>query len=385
MMMLIYPVSAATLYVGVDQDFKMIQSAIDQAKPYDTIVVECGVYHEAILLSKPVFLLGEKGCTILTHDIADDIITVSADNCTISGFIIQNCSNESYAGMYVLSDGNRIEQNRFSDNEGWGLYLYHVNDNQIVNNSFSDDGINIVGSKENWVSTKVNGNMVHGNPVIWLVNRNNFTLHSQRLGQLFLVNSSTCLIENVSVSHTDQGVVLGYSENNTLVNNSVSSNRFGIRLQYSHHNALEGNYVAQNLYGMYVTHSDSNLFIRNKLIQNLLYGSYFCCNSKYNILTLNSFLNNTEVGYDYFENDWSQNNIGNFYSDYTGVDSDNDGIGETGYKIPPDFGENVDAYPIVDFWKIGRNQESETPGFGFPLMLMFIVVFVSILLIKKRK
>jgi nitrous oxidase accessory protein NosD len=98
--------SGETLTVGPNQPFTTIQSAIDSAQPYDIIQVSCGIYHESIQLLKPLSLHGETGCTIITHPDDADIITVSADNCTITGFTIQNGRNESYSGLYILSDGN---------------------------------------------------------------------------------------------------------------------------------------------------------------------------------------------------------------------------------------------------------------------------------------
>jgi parallel beta-helix repeat protein len=375
-------ISAEVLTVGKNMQYQRIQAAIDAADPYDTVQVSCGRYEEVLQLLKPLNLQGEPGCTILTHSSDNDLITISADNCTISGFTIQNARNSSYSGLFVLSDGNSIINNTFINNSGWGVYLYHCEKNTIIDNDFTNDGICMVGSRDEWVSMTVSGNMVLGKPIKWLANQQSKTINDQTYGQLVLINSSNCVIDNITVSGTDQGIVLAYSENCTITNTTTRTCRFGIRIQYSDSNLLSGNLLTNHQYGFYITHSDRNLIMQNIIQHNTEYGCYFCCNSKGNTLSKNRFINNTYSAYDYFENDWSKDSIGNYYSDYTGVDNNNDGIGDSPYEIPPAFGENIDSYPIIDFEIISQQEPTDTPGFS--LLILLFSTFI-ILQRKKRK
>jgi len=43
---------------------------------------------------------------------------------------------------------------------------------------------------------------------------------------------------------------------------------------------------------------------------------------------------------------WDCGSYGNYWSDYTGIDEDGDGIGNTPYQIPG--GNNKDRYPLME-------------------------------------
>jgi parallel beta-helix repeat protein len=63
-----------------------------------------------------------------------------------------------------------------------------------------------------------------------------------------------------------------------------------------------------------------------------------------NILYLNNFNDNSVHAVDHGSNHWSHEGQGNFWSDYTGVDTNHDGIGDTAYSIPPN---GSDPHPLI--------------------------------------
>ena len=50
--------------------------------------------------------------------------------------------------------------------------------------------------------------------------------------------------------------------------------------------------------------------------------------------------------FDTSDNSWDEGEEGNYYSDYTGFDSDSDGINDTPYIIPG--GDNQDRFPLMN-------------------------------------
>jgi len=67
-----------------------------------------------------------------------------------------------------------------------------------------------------------------------------------------------------------------------------------------------------------------------------------------NKIFLNNFINNSvnaEVGSNK-HNNWNVGQKGNYWDDYTGIDSNSDGIGDTPYPILEDG--NIDNYPLIN-------------------------------------
>jgi len=361
-------------------EHKSIQSAVDSAKSGDTIFVHCGLYNESVDLYKNINLVGEVGCTILTAK-DDDIISINANGCTVSGFVIINCSNNDFSGINIESDNNVIENNAIEENSGWGVYIYHSSNNIIRNNTFKNDSICLIGQKSEWTSSTLQNNTVNNLPVLFYKNEKNLEISNQIAGQIILANCSYCEIINNTVSGSDQGIILGHCSNNSVEKNHASNTVMGIRLQYTENNVVRKNNVSNNDYGLYITHSNRNEIYENEIFLNKIYGCYLCCNSKNNEFHRNNFSLNDVSAFDYFENNWSKENIGNYWSDYAGFDSNNDGIGDTPYDIPPDYGSNKDNHPIVDYNLI-KKESNGTSGFSIAI-LVFSLIFI--LFLGKRR
>ena len=83
----------------------------------------------------------------------------------------------------------------------------------------------------------------------------------------------------------------------------------------------------------------------NTISENGNHGLYLN-NSNSNTILYNNLINNTQNAYDNGDNTWSTAQGGNYWSDYTGNDTNGDGIGDTPYAIPG--GGNVDAFPMMN-------------------------------------
>jgi nitrous oxidase accessory protein len=65
-----------------------LQESIDQAAPGDTITVNGGTYHERIVIDKALSLVG-VGSPVIDGDQQGDVVTITGENVTISGFEIR--------------------------------------------------------------------------------------------------------------------------------------------------------------------------------------------------------------------------------------------------------------------------------------------------------
>ena len=158
-------------------------------------------------------------------------------------------------------------------------------------------------------------------------------------------------IQNSGTFEEDAGVDV-QSDNNTIFGNVVVDNQNGIYIHYS---------SSQN--GLYLDDSSKQNSIFENNIQNNVWGLFIMYDSDNSIIYNNNFISNSGFHVkDYSDNHWdSEFFSGNYWDDYTGIDSDGDGIGDTPYSILG--GANQDHYPLVDPWE---NQAPDIPVIDGP-------------------
>jgi len=151
------------------------------------------------------------------------------------------------------------------------------------------------------------------------------------------------------------GVFLDGASYNTIWGNLIENNNFhGIRLEFTSHNVIVNNVIVNNRgYGIYLWESPENILIGNTVKQSFFGGITLGDNSGNNTIFHNNFIDNPENAHDATGNNWDNGSSGNYWSDYTGSDSDGDGIGDSPYSIPGNVSQ--DRYPLM------APYESQTP------------------------
>ncbi len=199
-----------------------------------------------------------------------------------------------------------------------------------------------------------------------------FTLQGVTGGQgIYLApNVGGVTVKNLKITNFDTGVLVNANSGNFFVGNDVSGNLVnGFSLSsVSCNNTISGCKVSNNpRWGISIIGRDQSLSTGNLIFGNTIenngwerwtissygmdddYGAgVWLWGAANNTFYGNKFVDNAQQVYlfDREENVWSMGlpQGGNFWSDYSGVDVDGDGIGDTQYIIDE---ANVDPYPLV--------------------------------------
>jgi len=238
----------------------------------------------------------------------DGIHLEDSSNNSISG---NNITGNSQNGIYLYySSDNKILSNTFSSNLGSGIFLYYSSDNTILKNmDFSDSMYGIV---------------------LWSHSRRNI------------------VSENIlSLSH--RGITMGYSDDNRILNNTVSRTDLGIEMQQICRNSIIANNMVSesNECGIYIESENEetryNAIVGNNIMHSLV--GIRITRLSGNVIYHNNFVDNTnQTSVSNSTNIWDDGVEGNYWSNYTGVDLNHDGIGDTPHVIDAN---NTDNYPLM--------------------------------------
>jgi len=203
------------------------------------------------------------------------------------------CKNNDY-GIYLTGmDSNTVFNNTCTSNN-WGIYLDGSNSNTVANNTFNDCGMFVMGSLTSCRQSLVTGNVVNTLPLVFLQDQVGGFVSSSA-GQVILVNCSQITVQDQTLNDCSLGILLCYTDLATIVNNTCTNNEYGI-------------YVGPG--------SNSSDILWNVFMNN----------------AVNALDNALENIFDY-----------NYWSDYTGRDADENGVGDTPYT----FSGNQDQHPLM--------------------------------------
>ena len=199
-------------------------------------------------------------------------------------------------------------------------------------------------------------------------------------------NSSNNLILSNNCSYNSEGISVR-TPNNTISENYIESNSgSGIHLWNSDsiHNTLSNNFtrnfIKYNNYGILLDAGALNIIEGNQIIDNADSGVLISAGCFDNLIFNNTFINNLDANAEDngINNTWSRGTLGNYWDDYSGVDANDDGIGDTPYDITG-TASSQDKFPIWD-----DGPEFKIPGYNL-YVLLGILPIVAIVLSKKIK
>ncbi|QHS24170.1 nitrous oxide reductase family maturation protein NosD [Virgibacillus sp. MSP4-1] len=340
-------------------DTTSINELIQHAESGDTIKLNNHVYHEDVVIDKPVTIIGKRN-TVIEGTGKGNVVTFRHDGITLKQVTIRNSSpilNKDYAAIKVYSDDNKILNTKIEDSLH-GIYLSENKGNVLAGNTIIGDqdlnqsrrgnGIHLFYSSENLIKNNVIDGARDG-IYFSFANQNRITqnrMTNHRYGLHYMYSDHNEFYQNEFYQNTGGAAVM-YSDSITLKENKFYDHHglqsFGLLLQTANDVKVIDNTMVFNQKGIFMDQSNRNL-LKNNLIANNQIGLDIWNSSMDNQFTGNEIIQNklqyTKNGAE-DRNKWSVDGVGNAWSDYTFIDLNQDSVGDQPYTYQSAFSEVI--------------------------------------------
>ena len=349
------PLSAAEWDVPVRVG--AIAETLGRAAPGDTLRLRPGTYAESVVLDFPIVLEGGGEATIDGGG-RGSVITVTGADVTVRGVTVISSGSsheEIDSGIKLTKEATapQITGNRVLGNL-YGIDIHGARDALVADNVIEGRQDRHMNRRGNGVYVwNAPGAEVIGNDIRWgrdgiFVNsskRNSFRdnlFRDLRFAVHYMYANNSEVTGNVSVGN-DLGYAVMFSKRVRVLNNvSISDRDHGVMLNYTNNSEIRGNLVrggAEKCSFLY--NSNKNDFSDN-WFEGCDIGIHFTAGSERNRMVGNAFVGNrTQVKYVSTRwVEWSEDGRGNYWSDFAAYDVDGNGIADVPYR-PNDSMDHV--------------------------------------------
>lgn len=331
-----------------------IQQLIDEAKPGDTVIVPKGQYSGSFVIRKPLMITGQG---ILQANGQQPVLT------------IEETEDVQVDGLTFVTDGTAIEmknvhhvllENVHLKNVNAGLKVYSSSSIQVKNvhvlgreghYSEKSNGLAFYRSKHIDVTTTIIEHVQDGiyiEEVQHIALQQNIVRNS-RYGVHFMY-SADGVVQNSLMEHNVTGFMVMMTKDIVMENNKLLKqqglNGYGVVLYDVDHLMLNNNVLAQNRTAISLQNSrhirmQHNAFQMNQTAVESVKSDVS------NSVTTNTFTGNILTA----RSDATGVRLqGNYYDDYSGLDANDDGIGDTPYVALSSFGQWMVREPAYQYF-----------------------------------
>jgi nitrous oxidase accessory protein len=352
---------AKTIEVCGSCNISTIKKAIAIAQNGDKIFIKKGIYFENNLnITQSISIYGESG-TIIDGKKGGDIFHINANNFELKNLKIVNVGvsyTKDFAAVKVVKSNNFLIKNLIIDQVFFGILIEKSHYGNVIENVLSStakDEANSGNGIHIWHSSNMN---VQKNEVFGMRDgiyfefvteskvHQNKSHHNIRYGLHFMFSNNDTYYNNI-FKNNGAGVAVMFSKFITMYNNKFLKNwgsaSYGLLLKEIYDTQIYNNLFQENTIGIKGEgctriNYKNNTFLRNGWAIKIAGACYT------NIFEKNDFLHNSlDLAYNTKIND--NKFINNYWSDYTGYDLNNDGVGDIPYRPVKLFSYVVNKTP----------------------------------------
>jgi len=197
--------------------FDTIEEGIEASTAEKSVIVASGIYNEQLIVNKGISLqgAGKESTFISGTGFNGNLITIAADNISISGFCIDGV-NSNEVGIYIDNYSTiTIKNNLIKNNKDYGI-KYCDSKPTIQNNIIESNGSSGIDVGDG------------GSGVI----ENNFIAFN-KYGIRTCGDSSPKITNNNIISNSNSGIYCRESATPVISYNTISNNSYGISIDYN--------------------------------------------------------------------------------------------------------------------------------------------------------
>lgn len=334
-----------------------LQIMIDETNDGDELHIPEGTYNGNFIVNKPMTITADEGVVLIAkNDREPTILIHDTTDVVISGLTIQTTGT-----AIDVKDSKNVQLTQLTiDGVHSGIELYRTKQINIYNNT-------IVGN-ENHYSKKGNGIATYNSTDI-LIKENNI---QQVQDGTYIESVKNISIENNEVQHSRYGTHFMYSQEVQAKNNDYSRNVTGLMVMMTKEVELLDNTITYQdgfngtgitLYDVQGVNVFGNEIAGNRVAVTIQKTTGV--QVKENILQMNQTAvesvrseNSNRVENNYFvgnlvnvrSDEIGVQLIKNYYDDYSGIDLNDDGIGEETYVALQSFGQWMVRKPVYQYY-----------------------------------
>lgn len=354
---------------GMTGNPRPLVERIAAATAGDTVRVQAGVHRGALVITRRLVLLGDRGAVVEGAG-KGSTITVRADSVELRGLVIRGSGTSLNTDDAVVKlercIGCRVIDNRIAD-ALHGIYLLESRDVVIAGNDISGSA-RLVEARR--------GNGIHlFNSVGNRIERNH--VHATRDGMYFSFATHNTVVGN-EVERTRYGLHYMYSDDNRFEDNRFTRNAagaaimfskriifrenvfsqhvgyraYGILLQTAQDVTATRNRIEGNLTGLFLDGSIDNTFRANVIAGNGI-GIDLLASAERNVFVENGIVDNRTSVRNVLgsgENTWAVEGRGNYWGARGTFDLDGDGIGDRPYEAGDPFASLAGTRPVLELF-----------------------------------